>query len=151
MTRDDAKRTEALRGRLFALALAHNKAVLVAVLLSVLFALGFGAAAFATAVHGHLSLALPSLALGAFVLSRGLRLHRRVIRDLGPGRRAAAALALALEAQGNRSRLEDLEARFAREDLLRALDFLSRLGLAWAEPRSDGAVIVLSVKGGLFP
>jgi hypothetical protein len=133
---------EAARGRLLALAAAHNKAVLAGVVLSLLAAAGLVAAA--VLVAGRLRpLALFPLAAAGWVIVRGVRLERRVVRDLGPGRQAAAALVLALRARGHAAPLPELEAAFSRRDLLRALDFLGRLGLAWAERREAGDFVVL--------
>jgi hypothetical protein len=138
---------EILRERFLALAAAHNKAVLFAVVLCVVLALGFLAGVLA---YAPLPLPWPLLAVAAFVVAglllwRAVRLHGRVIRDLGPARRAAVELALALRAEaGHALPLAALEAAFAREDLLRALDFLGRLGLAWAEARPEGDVVVVA-------
>jgi hypothetical protein len=133
---------EAARARLLALAAAHNKAVLAGEAIALLVAFGLGLAAIPLARYGR-ALAVPPLLAGALLGWRGVRLHGRIIRDLGPARGAAAEVAAALHAQGGASPLGELEARFPREDLLRALDFLHRLGLAWAERRAGGDVVVL--------
>src|SRR5438477_7677661 len=114
---------EAARARLLALAAAHNKAVLAGVALALLVGIALAGAAVLLAPHAR-PLAALAVAAGLFIAWRGLRLHRRIVRDLGPARQAAAAVALALRARGGASPLADLEAAFSREDLLRALDFL---------------------------
>lgn len=140
---DETSDIEATRARLLALAAAHNKAVLAGVAIALLAGFALLGAAVALATHAR-PLAAVAAALGGLVAWRGVRLHgRRIVRDLGAGRHAGAMVARAIYARGCVMRLADLEGIFPREDLLRALDFLGRLGLAWAEPREEGDVVLL--------
>lgn len=129
----------ALRARLLALAGAHNRAVLAGVALGLLGALGLAGVALAAVIAGPAWAAVPALVLAAVLIGRASRLHGRVIRDLGPARRAAADLIALLRERGGTAPLAAVEMRLSREDLERALDLLGRLDLVYAEPAAGAA------------
>jgi hypothetical protein len=143
----DGGMAEALREVLLRLAVAHNRAVLAGAAAGV--GLGLAMLAQPITLKGWARLlVLPHAGAGLILAWRAIRLHGRVVRDLGAGRAAAAAVAAALLARGGAAPLRDLEAAFPREELERAIEFLGRLRLAWAEPgRAFGVEDVLRLDG----
>ena len=128
---------EALRAALLRLAVAHNRAVLAGMTIAVTAAIalvGLGVAGPQLAGGGSLRLvALPLLAASIVIGWRGLRLHRRVVRDLGAGRAAAVEVTAALLARGGEATHDALVAAVGPANLERGVNFLARLELISAE------------------
>jgi hypothetical protein len=141
---------DVVRAAILRLAVAHNRAVLA----------GMTIALAATALLVALALAGPQLAGGTGVLARlvgvpiiavaliigwrGVRLHRLFVRDLGAGRAAAAALAVALLERGDEASFKEV-GPIVGADVGRGAEVLARLDLL--STREEAGEVRLSLDG----
>jgi hypothetical protein len=129
--------------RLKRLVVAHNRAVLLGVVLG----LGAGFAAVVWAVSTVATSrwsALLLLVFAIFLLWRSVHLHRSMIADTGRARGVAATLVALLQTSRGTRALAAIEKRFSSGgDLLVALDLLGRLRLIHAYVENDTHMLAI--------
>jgi hypothetical protein len=139
---------EAIRAALLRLAVAHNRAVLAGMTIGLAVALAIAGAglvgpqlaAGAGAPPAVRLLSIPIVAASILIGSRAVRLHRRLARDLGPARAAAAEVAAALLERGGAASPEAIAAAVGPEAALRGAAFLVEIGLLLPEGEGGAAM-----------